>query len=141
MTCGLGWGVSRRLVGGYARWARRRTRDLPLWILCGPSLLGIIIVDALCLALGVFLALPTAADAPAQFARAVESGSLAVSEQRAYQALRVEADRQKLEALRAKAGSYTLGAGSSHSNGGRRSCGGVRCRRTESRRSWTWTRV
>jgi hypothetical protein len=52
---------------------------------------------------------PTAAGAPAQSAGAAERVSLTVSEQRARQALRVAVDWQKLEALRAEAGSYAPG--------------------------------
>ena len=44
------------------------------------SLLGIVIVGALCFALGASSAPPTAADAPAQFAGAAESVLLTVSE-------------------------------------------------------------
>ena len=52
---------------------------------------------------------PTAAGAQAQSAGAAERVLLTISEQRACQALRVAADRQKLEALCAEAGSYAPG--------------------------------
>ena len=89
-------------------------------------LLGIVLDGALCFPRGASLAPLTAADAPAQFDGAAESVSFTVSEQRACQALRVEADRQKLEALRAEAGSYVLGGGGSSRSSSRwQSCGGV----------------
>ena len=98
-------------------------------------------VGALCFVLGAFLALPTVAGAPAQFAGTTEWVLLTISKKIARQALRMEADRQKLKALRAEAGSYALRGVSSHSSSGRRSCGGVRRQRTRSRRSRTWTRA
>ena len=67
------------------------------------------VVGALCFALGASLAPPTVTVAPAQFAGAAERVSLTVSKHMARQALGMEADRQKLEALRAKAGSYAPG--------------------------------
>ena len=87
--------------------------------------MAIALVGALCFALGASSAPPTVAGAPAQFARAVERVSLTVSEQRARQALHVEADPQKIKALHAEAGPYALGGVSSCSSSGRRSCGGV----------------
>ena len=49
------------------------------------------------------MAPPTVVGAPAQFAGAAERVLLTVSNQMARQALCMKADRQKLEALRAKA--------------------------------------
>ena len=73
------------------------------------SLLGIVLVGTLCFALGASSGPPTVASAPAQFAGAADRVSLTVSKQMACQALRMKADRQKLEALRAKAESYAPG--------------------------------
>ena len=69
------------------------------------SLLGILLVSALCFALGASFGPPTATSAPAQSAGAAERVSPIVLEERACQALCVEADQQKLEAFRAEAGS------------------------------------
>ena len=69
-------------------------------------LLGIVLIGALCFALGASLAPP-----PVQFSGAAESMLITVSEQRACQALRVEADRKKLETLCAKAGPHVPGRG------------------------------
>ena len=62
-------------------------------------------VGALCFVLGASSAPLTVAGAPAQFDGTAERVSLTISKQIARQALRMEADRQKLEDLRAKAGS------------------------------------
>ena len=56
------------------------------------SLLGIILVGALCFALGASLGPPIAAGASSQFVGSAEQMSLTVSEKRACQALCLEAD-------------------------------------------------
>ena len=67
-------------------------------------------VDALCFVLDASSTL-LVVGAPAQFAGTTERMSLTVSKQIARQALRMEADWQKLETLRAEAGSYAPGGG------------------------------
>ena len=57
------------------------------------SLLGIVLVGALCFGLGASSGPPTPAGAPAQSARAAERVLLNVSEQRARQALYTKTDR------------------------------------------------
>jgi hypothetical protein len=69
------------------------------------SLLGVVLVGALYFALDAFSGPSTALGAPAQSAGVVERVLLTVSEQRAHQALRVEADRH----FCSKAGSYAPG--------------------------------
>ena len=123
------WGAQgpRRLVAAAGRPVRRTLQRVgPCRVADGRGGGAAGVVGALCFALGASSAPPTVAGAPAQFAGAVERVSLTVSEQRARQALRVEADPQKLEALRAKAGLHALGEVSSRSSSGLRSCGGVR---------------
>ena len=68
-------------------------------------MLGIVLIGALCFALGASLRPPTVAGAPAQSVRATKLALLTVFEQKVLQALCVEVDRQKTEVLRAKAGS------------------------------------
>ena len=102
------------------------------------SLPGIMLIRTLCFALGASLAPLTAAGVLVQFARAVEWVLLIVSVQRAHQALRVKADRLKLNPSAPRPGRTHRG-GSSCSSGGRHSCGGVRRQWTGSRRSRTWT--
>ena len=104
------------------------------------SLLAIVVVGALCFALGASLAPLTVAVAQAQFVGAAERVSLTVLEQSAIQALHVEVDRQKLKALRVEAESYAPGWVKSFERR-RRSCSDVRRQRTGSRRLRTWTRA
>ena len=70
---------------------------------------GIVLISALYFTLGVSLTPSTVAGPSAQFTGATERVSVTVSGQRARQALRMEADRQKLNALRTKVGSYVQG--------------------------------